>query len=86
MTNNPMKPEATLLIAIGSALIHFEEFESEDGRPVDLDQARLIMTRPDVKAWISEMNAMAFLPVKRDKKAKPRTAVREWAEKREKKS
>lgn len=60
----PMKPNQGLLIKLGSALIHYQEYVETDHH-FDLKAAESIMTDPEVETWISEMNAKALLPVKR---------------------
>jgi hypothetical protein len=60
-----LKPEAGLLIKLGSALIHAEEFLSPHGHPFDKDTFDTLMRQPDVQAWIKEMNDLALLPKKR---------------------
>lgn len=64
--NDPLKPNATLLINLGSALVHAEEFLSPHGHPADKAAFDSIMLKmPEVRAWIDQMTALALLPVKR---------------------
>ncbi len=62
MTDVPM----TLLIALGSLIVHYEEWTSPSSNPIDKDVIDSIRNQPDVKEWFEEMNSMAFLPVKRE--------------------
>jgi hypothetical protein len=76
MDKDVLRPEPGLLIALGSALIHAEEFMSPLGDVVDQAAFGSIMRQPAVQEWIKGMNELAFLPVKRtieDKKAAMKT-------------
>lgn len=65
MTTDPLKPSATLLIKLGSIIVHLDEFTSAKGHPLDKHTADQLLTDEEVSAWLSEMKNMAFLPVKR---------------------
>jgi hypothetical protein len=65
-----LQPEAGLLIKLGSALIHAEEFLSPDGHPLDKNTFDSLMQQPDVREWIDGMNELAFLPRKRSSDGK----------------
>jgi hypothetical protein len=60
-----LEPNAQLLIKLGSALVHAQEFLSPTGHPFDKAAFDGIMNDPDVCEWISGMTEMALLPVKR---------------------
>ena len=60
-----LTPDAQLLIKLGSALIHAEEFFSPHGHPFDKHTFESLMASPDVQAWVAEMNSLALLPHKR---------------------
>lgn len=60
-----LKPRVALLVKLGSALVHFDEYTSPGGHEYDLATARQLLAEPDVKAWIAELTAAAMLPVKR---------------------
>lgn len=62
--SSPMKPNQSLLIKLGSALVHFEEFIETDCH-TDFVTAQSIMKDQEVVTWLGEMNAKALLPVKR---------------------
>lgn len=62
---DPLTPPATVLIAIGSAAVHAEEFFSKNGHPADKAAFESSMKMPEVRYWIEEMTKLALLPVKR---------------------
>lgn len=69
--SNPLSPSATVLIKLGSALVHAEEafvqIDKNDRHALAFDRAAFDTVAQDseVVAWLSEMDAMAFLPEKR---------------------
>jgi hypothetical protein len=66
MSKKPMlSPAPALLIKLGSIIVHFDEFHSEGGHPVDLHTAKQLLADPDVKDWIHRMTVSAMLPLKR---------------------
>jgi hypothetical protein len=65
VTNDPLKPTPTLLIKLGSILVHFEEVSSPGGHPLDMVALQGLIDDPEVKAWRAEMDKKALLPVKR---------------------
>lgn len=62
---DPLQPSATTLVKLGSAIIHADEFLSDDGHPYDRVAFEELLRDPDVVEWVAAMNAMAMLPVKR---------------------
>ena len=64
-TRDPLKPTPTLLIKLGSIIVHFDEFFSAKGHPIDKHTIDLLLTDAEVKAWLQDMDKLAFLPVKR---------------------
>lgn len=60
-----LKPDAGLLIKLGSALIHAEEFLSPHGHPFDKNTFDTLMRDPEIIEWIKEMDKLALLPKKR---------------------
>lgn len=62
---DPLKLSATLLIKIGSAIVHIEELLSPDGHQFDRAALDACLNDPEVMAWIKAMDKMAFLPQKR---------------------
>jgi hypothetical protein len=61
---DPMKPSATLLVKLGSALVHADELTSPHGHDFDRIALRALIDR-EVKAWAEAMNGLGLLPVKR---------------------
>ena len=60
-----LQPPAGVLIKIGSALIHAQEFLEPGGHPFDKQTFDTLMADVEVVAWVEEMNALALLPKKR---------------------
>lgn len=57
-----------LLVKLGSIAVHADEITENDGKntePVDIAAIRSLLSDPDILAWIAEMSAAGFLPVKR---------------------
>lgn len=67
---SPLKPDAALLVKLGSIAVHVEEYFSPDGHPLDKTTIDSLLADPEVKNWIGEMTRMAMLPVKRVEKAR----------------
>ncbi len=66
--NDPLKPSASLLIKLGSIIVHHEEKESSEGHWVDQHALDTCRNDPEVVEWMATMTKMAFLPVKRSKR------------------
>ena len=62
---NCLKPSPTLLIKLGSLIVHYQELNSDDGHTFDKMTIDSLLTDPEVTEWIREMNTLAFLPQKR---------------------
>ena len=62
---DPLKPDATVLIKLGSIAVHADEFLSSDGSHFDAEAIRGLVADPEVADWLKQMDAMAFLPKKR---------------------
>jgi hypothetical protein len=60
-----LKPTPQLLIKLGSAIVHADEFLSDKGHELDLHTFKQLLNDEDVKEWISQGTKQAFLPVKR---------------------
>jgi hypothetical protein len=61
---DPLHPTVQLLVAIGSAVVHAEEYLSPNGDPVDRTAFETTVNQPEVQAWIKAMGPM--LPLKRN--------------------
>ena len=63
---DPFKPSPSLLIKLGSVIVHMEELHSKNGNvEFDLPALQTARNDPEVVEWFAAMNKMAFLPVKR---------------------
>ena len=62
---DPLKPSPTLLCKLGSVLVHADELISSKGHAFDRHALEQLVDDPDVKEWLSQMNAMALIPRKR---------------------
>lgn len=64
--HDPLKPDAALLVKLGSIAVHADELTGVDGHTFDREAIRSLVTDPDVVTWVKAMDAMALLPVKRN--------------------
>lgn len=64
---NSKMPEAsiTLLIKLGSLIVHYQEMTSHKGHLFDKKAIESLEQDPEVIAWFAAMNKLAFLPVRR---------------------
>lgn len=62
---NPIKPNLSLLVKLGSIVVHVEEMLSETGHHFDISVIKTALADPEIKAWIVQMNELALLPLKR---------------------
>lgn len=60
-----MQPDASLLVKLGSIIVHFDEANEPGAHAYDLQTARQLLADPEVVAWMAAMRAAAMLPVKR---------------------
>src|SRR5258706_12305733 len=63
--NDPLKPSLSLLIKLGSIIVHQEEIMSPKGHNFDKAALDSVRNDPEVNEWFFQMNKKAFLPVKR---------------------
>jgi len=63
--NDPLKPTVSLLVKLGSIIVHQEEMTSQKGHRFDKYAFDAVRTDPEVVEWLANMTAMALLPVKR---------------------
>ena len=61
--SKPEKPGLTLLVKLGSIIVHADELLSPDGRNLDKRIIQGLLADPEVKEWIASMGPL--LPVKR---------------------
>lgn len=60
-----LKPAMSLLVKLGSIMVHAEEMLEPGGHAHDVAAIKSLLADPEVVAWREEMDAMALLPVKR---------------------
>ena len=60
-----LNPSPSLLVKLGSIIVHFDEANEPGGHEYDLHTARQLLADPEVAQWIAQMNAAAMLPLKR---------------------
>lgn len=63
MKNDPLKPELTLLMKLGSIAVHAEEMISPSGHNFDRIALQQLLADREVRDWIKSMGV--FMPVKR---------------------
>lgn len=63
--SEPLKPQTSLLVKIGSMAVHADELLSDNGHAYDRVALQALLNDAEVKAWIEEMSAMALVPKKR---------------------
>jgi hypothetical protein len=62
---DPLKPSATLLIKLGSMVVHLEEILSPKRHEYDIAALNSLKEDEEVIEWFRAMNKTAFLPVRR---------------------
>lgn len=62
---NPLEPSLSLLSKLGSIAVHVEELLSPKGHAFDRTALEGVLKDPEVVEWLSAMQGMAMLPVKR---------------------
>ena len=70
---DPLKPPATVLIKLGSIMVHAEEhLETFRVNPpaalFDEEAIKSSLTDPEIIEWREAMTKMAFMPVKRSER------------------
>lgn len=58
-----LKPDTETLMAIGSALVHADEYLGPNGHPLDLEAFRALMAQEKVQSWLRDMGPL--LPLRR---------------------
>jgi len=59
------KPNISLLVKLGSIVVHVEELLSPSGHGYDKIALEQLLSDPEVKTWCKEMDKFGMLPVKR---------------------
>ena len=62
----PMAPSTTLLMKLGSIVVHADEATEPGGHSFDIAALRPLIEDPEVKEWIKSMGAL--LPLKRSER------------------
>lgn len=62
---DPFRPTVTLMIKLGSMVVHYEEMLSRKGHEFDKHALDTLTSDPEVVEWFGAMNKSAYLPVKR---------------------
>lgn len=60
-----LKPDWTLLVKLGSIIVHQQELASLNAHFSDKIALDALLADPEVVEWFEAMNRAAFLPVKR---------------------
>lgn len=63
--SNPLQPPTSLLVKLGSIAVHVEEMLSPNGHEFDRVVTQALISDPEVREWIKEMDALALMPKKR---------------------
>lgn len=67
------KPDAALLVKLGSIAVHADEMLSPDGHDFDRIALQGLIADPQVKEWLTGMDKLAMLPVKRSTPARSKS-------------
>lgn len=62
---DPLKPPVSMLVKLGSIVVHADEYTSHDSHPFDMQAIRSLLEDGEVAAWLKAMDQMAMLPKKR---------------------
>lgn len=65
---DPVSPNLSLLVKLGSVVAHVEELLSPDGHEYDKTAIRTLLEDSEVREWMATMTKMAFIPVSRKAK------------------
>ena len=60
-----LRPHGQLLVKLGSIIVHFQEWTSNNGHEFDKTALDSLLQDKDVIEWMREMNDLALLPMKR---------------------
>ncbi len=63
--NSPLELSAPLASKLGSVVVHVEEMLSPTGHDFDRIALEGLLADPDIREWITDLQAMALVPVKR---------------------
>lgn len=60
-----LTPSPAVVVKLGSAIVHFEEWLSPGGHAFDLTALKSILADEEIRTWLNEMSTLGLLPVKR---------------------
>lgn len=66
--SDPLTPSVSLLANLASIVVHVSEYDSDDGREIDLKAATTLAGDGEVLAWVSLMVEAALAPQKRKRR------------------
>lgn len=64
--SNTLNPPPSLLIKLGSIIVHYQEYLSAHGHDFDKTTADSLSKDKEVSEWMKQMDKMALLPKKRN--------------------
>jgi hypothetical protein len=62
---NEVRPDMTTAVKLASLVAHLDEYDSPDGRGVDLDAAMVLVKDWDVQRWLKSIDPV-LLPARRE--------------------
>lgn len=65
MKADPLNPQPSLLVKLGSIAVHAEEYLSPKGHDFDRVALDQLLADPEVQVWRAQMDKLAMLPRKR---------------------
>lgn len=65
MKNPTLNPAMSLLTKLGSIVVHTEEMLSSDEHAFDRSATLSLIEDPEVREWLTSMDSLALLPVRR---------------------
>lgn len=63
--SSPLNPPASVLVKLGSIMVHAEELIEPGAHPFDLEALKTLLGDPEVLEWRKAADELALLPVKR---------------------
>lgn len=63
--SDPLVPNLSLLVKLGSIAVHAEELLSPGGHAFDRTALDQLLTDPEIQRWRTQMDKLAMLPKKR---------------------
>lgn len=63
--SEPLKPSATLLVKLGSIIVHADELLAPGGHAFDRIALQQLLADKEVSEWLDQMGKLALIPLKR---------------------